>query len=221
MQIMDDNLIEEKRKKDMSKKLNMKNTRYLAWQAEELIRVFESNPYPENDMCESLALKLNLQQHQVYKWFKNRRWRERKRLNTKRTQKNTNLAGSNDRLDGNEIHVVDNGQSNEDPREMVQRALQSSGIDTNTKDEDVLSFTIDNTSLDGSSDIPDENEVDGLQKIALQYNDIPDENDGDELDQTNENTKENVEEPTETTFTMDMILSPTMPMEKIEDYLAI
>ena len=79
MQIMDDNLIEEKRKKDMSKKLNMKNTRYLASQAEELIRVFESNPYPENDMCESLALKLNLQQHQVYKWFKNRRWRERKR----------------------------------------------------------------------------------------------------------------------------------------------
>ena len=48
--------------------------------------------------------------------------------------------------------------------------------------------------------------MDGLQKIALQYNDIPD---------------ENVEEPTETTFTMDMILSPTMPMEKIEDYLAI
>ena len=53
-------------------------TRFVPWQVEKLRRLFLSCAYPDDVMYDSMATTLNLEKHQVVKWFKNHRCRKRK-----------------------------------------------------------------------------------------------------------------------------------------------
>ena len=69
--------MDDTQENDMCKVYRVRS-RFLPWQVEELRNMFQSCPYPDEDMYKSMALKLNLQQGQVYKWFLNHRWKKRK-----------------------------------------------------------------------------------------------------------------------------------------------
>ena len=73
LRVMNDNGKSNKKKK----KIPVHRNNCMDWQLEELKREFQDCNYPSYVKSKDIARKLNLKYHQVYKWFKNERWRKR------------------------------------------------------------------------------------------------------------------------------------------------
>ena len=139
-------------------------SRFLPWQVEELRSMFQSCPYPDKDMCKSMALRLNLQEGQVYKWFMQHRWKKRKQgildpISPKVSDSKDYRSSPN----GNDLVLdeINDENLNENPHQEEEVRYKLFRVDKNGKiiDEQEASSVTENIdkTLDMNKDMPNLN----------------------------------------------------------------
>ena len=171
MKVMDGTQVNDEEQNDMSKANKSRGrTRFSPWQVEKLRSMFQSCNYPDDVMYESMAIKLNLKQNQVVKWFKNHRWKKRKQgiLDPISPE----ISDSKDYRNKNENSLEDitNQEAHSAPEN-----VETTNLDVNNAipDENGKRLNDNDNTSEESSTSPENNEY-----VYLDVNNtVPDEND--------------------------------------------